>query len=213
MLNKKKFVILLQGINIVIASYVLLFITSILSVILTQNIGNTIFDKLNNQYISLYTQIALPMLIAIIILPIFIEKKFYKTSFNRLGFSLFGKSKMFSLVVFVIFVSIYISLFFMGNETIINIFLLSIYVFIQCFGEEILFRSVIQRRLHLVFRPCISIILGTVIFVFIFHEDTILNNLLYRTPIALLLSYTFYKTKSIIPTTVTHFVYNMYYSL
>lgn len=128
-----------------------------------------------------------------------------------MGFSLFGQSNIFSLSVYII--SIYISLFFIENGNAFNIIFLSVYVFIQCFGEEILFRSVIQRRLHALFKPLIAIVVGTIIFVFIFHEDTVMNNLLYRTPIAVLLSYTFYKTRSIVPTTIIHFVYNMYYSL
>ncbi|HEC2222272.1 TPA: CPBP family intramembrane metalloprotease, partial [Staphylococcus delphini] len=94
-----------------------------------------------------------------------------------------------------------------------DILLLSIYVFIQCFGEEILFRSVIQRRLHLIMDSKWAVLIGTIIFVFLFHEDSIVDNLLFRTPIAILLSFTYYKTKSIYPTTVIHFVYNMYYSI
>lgn len=213
MLNKKNLLILLHGINIVIASYVFLFLTSIISVMFTQSLGDSVFDKFNNQYISLYTQIALPMLISIIILPLSIENLFYKTSFKNLGFNFLGKSKIVSVFMYIISLSIYTSLFFIKNENMVNILLLSLYVFIQCFGEEILFRSVIQRRLHLFLKPLISIVLGTLIFVFIFHEDTVLNNFLFRTPIAILLSYVFYKTKSIVPTTIIHFVYNMYYSL
>lgn len=95
----------------------------------------------------------------------------------------------------------------------VDVILLSIYVFVQCAGEEILFRSVLQRRLHIVLKPITSILLSTFIFIFIFHEDTFLNNLLFRTPMGILLSLIYYKTKSIVPTSITHFVYNMFYTI
>lgn len=213
MLSKQKFKVLLNGINIVILSYILLFLTSILSLIITNNIDfDSMFPK-TNKYIFLYTQIAIPMIVSLFICPILIEKVVYKNNILDLGIKISKDNKIIKLIIYIVCFIIYISMFFYKDIENIDILLLSVYVFVQCAGEEILFRSVLQRRFHIVFKPLTSILLSTFIFIFIFHEDTFLNNLLFRTPIGILLSLIYYKTKSIIPTSITHFVYNMFYTL
>ncbi|WP_420833671.1 CPBP family intramembrane glutamic endopeptidase [Staphylococcus agnetis] len=153
------------------------------------------------------------MTISLIILPLIFEIFVYKNDRKSLGFILLNSSNKYNFCIYLITLFIYIAIIFSNINDFRNVLLLSVYVFIQCFGEEILFRSVIQRRLQLVMNSKWAIIFGTLIFVFLFHEDTMLNNLLFRTPIAIVLSYTFYKTKSIYPTTLIHFVYNLYYSI
>ena len=65
MLSKQKFKVLLHGINIVVLSYILLFITSILALLITNNIDfDSIFPE-TNKYIFLYTQIAIPMIVSL----------------------------------------------------------------------------------------------------------------------------------------------------
>ncbi|HEC2150858.1 TPA: CPBP family intramembrane metalloprotease [Staphylococcus delphini] len=211
MRNPKSITTLLHGFNIVIVSYLMLFITSMVSVFLSQDI--LLLHEIENKYIVLYTQIALPMLLSLILLPVLSETILFKNNLKSLGFSFLQESKVFSLYIYIIFSCIYIILIYTYEYDTSDILLLSIYVFIQCFGEEILFRSVIQRRLHLIMDSKWAVLIGTIIFVFLFHEDSIVDNLLFRTPIAILLSFTYYKTKSIYPTTVIHFVYNMYYSI
>lgn len=211
MKNRSNINILLNGFNIVIASYLMLFFTSIFFVIISQNMY--FLNGIRNKYIVLYTQIALPMTISLIILPLIFEIFVYKNDRKSLGFILLNSSNKYNFCIYLITLFIYIAIIFSNINDFRNVLLLSVYVFIQCFGEEILFRSVIQRRLQLVMNSKWAIIFGTLIFVFLFHEDTMLNNLLFRTPIAIVLSYTFYKTKSIYPTTLIHFVYNLYYSI
>ncbi|OSP20770.1 CPBP family intramembrane glutamic endopeptidase [Staphylococcus agnetis] len=211
MKNRSNINILLNGFNIVIASYLMLFFTSIFFVIISQNMY--FLNEIRNKYIVLYTQIALPMTISLIILPLIFEIFVYKNDRKSLGFILLNSSNKYNFCIYLITLFIYIAIIFSNINDFRNVLLLSVYVFIQCFGEEILFRSVIQRRLQLVMNSKWAIIFGTLIFVFLFHEDTMLNNLLFRTPIAIVLSYTFYKTKSIYPTTLIHFVYNLYYSI
>lgn len=208
----KKYKELLYALNIIMGSYFLLFTTSILSLILFSDfLVETTHGRLE-KYLMLYTQIAIPMLVSLIIFPLIVEIKFLKTSYEQLGILPRKVKSKTTIVIYFISLIFYSTLVFFNKEP-INIFLLSIYIFIQCFGEEILFRGVLQRRLHLFCKPYIAIIVCTVIFVFFFHEDTLLNNLLYRTPISLILSFTFYKTKNILPCTFIHFLYNLYYSI
>ncbi|MCG2209425.1 CPBP family intramembrane metalloprotease [Staphylococcus epidermidis] len=213
MLSKQKFKVLLHGINIVVLSYILLFITSILALLITNNIDfDSIFPE-TNKYIFLYTQIAIPMIVSLFLCPILIEKCVHKNSLKKLGIKLSKDNKEIKIIIYAVCSIVYISLFFLKDVKDVDVILLSIYVFVQCAGEEILFRSVLQRRLHIVLKPITSILLSTFIFIFIFHEDTFLNNLLFRTPMGILLSLIYYKTKSIVPTSITHFVYNMFYTI
>lgn len=179
-------------------------------------IGNmSLFDggnEIQREFFPLYINISIPMLFALIGYPLLLEKLFLKNDFKKIGLNYGGEHRKFTALIYITTITLLLILFITSNQKEYFMFL-SLFTSIQCFGEDILFRGVFQRRLHEYFKPGTSIIIVTVVFVFIFHQDSFLNNLIYRVPLGLAMSYVFYKTKSIFPVFFIHFLNNIYYTI
>jgi len=199
--------------NIIIGSYMVLFLISILmlTVINLPNQERTV-PFINEEFASLYKNVTFPMFLSLIVLPILIEKLIFKNSLHTIGLTLFGNSKKHTILIYSL-VLLGFSILYISYNNKYQLILLSLYLVVQCLGEDILFRSVFQRRLHQHFNPLLAIVVVTVVFVFVFHSDTFLNNLLYRMPLGLLMSFTYYKTQSVFPVFSIHFINNLYFSI
>lgn len=207
-MNKEKFIqSILIPINIIIGSYILF----IISTFLMTNIpvyGGSIFKE----FAPMWVHISIPMILFLILMPLIIEKAIYKMNFSGLGFVLLGRSKKISFLIFFSFSFLYLVLFVKEQDKLFFL-CLSIFLIIQCFGEDILFRSVLQRRLHAYFKPFITIILTSIIFVFVFHKDNLLENFFFRFPLGIVMSFVFYKTRNVFSVTAIHFLNNLYFNL
>lgn len=88
--------------------------------------------------------------------------------------------------------------------------ILIIHNFFVAFTEELLARGIILSLLLKSMRPIASIILNGIIFAFVFHsaaDSTI--NLLLRLPLGILLAFLSYWTRSIHPSILLHWMYNV----
>jgi hypothetical protein len=82
------------------------------------------------------------------------------------------------------------------------------------FGEEIFARSVILSELQKVFNTYMSVIIDALIFAFVLHSNLDMRiNLLVRFPLGLILAFVAVKAKSIYPSIILHWSYNILVTL
>lgn len=204
-MDKHKFIhSILVPLNIIIGCYMIFF----LSTFLMMNLFVFSKDSIKYNYLMIL-QVSIPMLIFLIFLPLIIEKYIFKNNFESMGFKIYGYSKRLSKIIYIIFTLLFLKLCINEDNNAYLISLLVI-VFIQCLGEDVLFRIVLQKRLHDNFNPFTVITLVSILFVFIFHKDNFLENLIYRFPLGIIMSYVFYKTRNVFSVTAIHVINNLY---
>lgn len=208
-----KFYAFLISTNIIVLGYALLFLTSLVMIPLIDHVPPLSDGHSSlNEFMPLYATITFPMLLSLILFPLLLEKSYFQISLKQLGFTFKTPSKAFSIALYAFVLICLLNLFAAAADH-THFLYLSFFLAVQCLGEDVLFRSVLQRRMHEHFSAFTTILITTVIFVFIFHNDSFIDNLLFRVPLGLLMSFIFYKTRSIFPVFAIHFLNNLYYSL
>lgn len=199
--------------NIIVLGYALLFLTSLAMVPLMHSaFPAPAGSPAMNEFMPMYATITFPMLLSLILFPLLLERGYFRISLSQLGCTFKTQSAKLSTAIYVVVLICLLNLFATtGNQT--HFLYLSFFLAVQCLGEDVLFRSVLQRRLHEHFSAITTIGIVTALFVFIFHNGSFIDNLLYRVPLGLLMSFVFYKTRSIFPVFAIHFLNNLYYSL
>lgn len=83
------------------------------------------------------------------------------------------------------------------------------------FGEEFIARGCMFAQLRKIYpKDWFVLCVSTLIFVFVFHSDaSFLENLIWRLPVSVLLTLTYYKTKKLTVPIALHFTYNVIMSV
>lgn len=151
--------------------------------------------------------IAISIIIASIIYPYILLKRVYSVSKEDLGITY---CPVLSTVLLIG------SIMCLGRILVLNNFSKSvIFIIIQnlfvAIGEEFVARVCLFYLLRKIIKSEILImIISTIIFVFIFHSNSsLMDNLVWRLPITMLLSFVYSKTNSIINCSILHMAYNV----
>ncbi|MHC4574216.1 MAG: lysostaphin resistance A-like protein [Planctomycetota bacterium] len=81
------------------------------------------------------------------------------------------------------------------------------------FGEEVLYRGVMQRRLCSLWGRYLGLILASVLFAFIGHLDAPwVDNLILRLPFGLILGFSYLRTRSLLIPVAMHWSFNVLFA-
>ncbi|MGG6432707.1 lysostaphin resistance A-like protein [Anoxybacillus sp. D401a] len=196
LLEKEKVNELFYGGNIVIGSYISLFLLTVIVTFFTHGgLFNVKYNDISLYPIKSLIAISFPMFITLCLFPLIIEKRMSKCNLRDIGFVHFSEIGFGSKGVIVVCICIIIAIF--VYRPMRGIPPLFIHYLIVGFGEEILFRGIFQRRLQKVFNPYISIVITSFVFAFQFHATgSLIDNLFVRFPLGLLLGFIYYRSKN-----------------
>lgn len=189
-------------INLLIITFIPLFIEFLIIIILSSLIGNQMNEFFNIICILIST------VIACIIFPYIILKKIYNISLNDVGLSIGNLSKK-QLILSILILSMNLIAF--KKLVLVNSLLLIFHNIVIAISEEFLSRGCITYILKKIFKSNIFILIANVlIFVFIFHSgETLFSNIIYRLPISILLMFTYTKYKNLMLPISIHLTYNV----
>jgi|GEM_PF-3515840 len=208
---QEKFMRVVVGVNLSIFSYILMLLLSLIVGILSnQSLLKMDSNSLTTNPLDFWLLATLPMLFALIIFPLWYERKFAKKTFQELGFNVLKGNKFIELLTYTVSIGLIVYTFYNHYSVAYTVF---VHYFISGLGEEILFRGILQRRMMDFLKPYISIIIASLIFAFAFHQSgTFLDNLIIRFPLGLVFGGVYYKTRSILPAFALHLAYNFFIS-
>ncbi|WP_338471134.1 CPBP family intramembrane glutamic endopeptidase [Niallia sp. XMNu-256] len=196
------------GVSIVYISYILMIaLLFSFAFFFDHNIFSIKKDSLTYDPAPFLLIGTLPMLIALVIVPTIFEVKIGNTQLRTIGFRLIGENRLVEVGTYVISIAILTFVIF-SNFTMAMPVL--IHFSVSCFGEELLFRGILQRRMTESMNAILAIVLCSLIFAIGFHQDTsLIDNLLIRFPLGLIFGIIYYKTKNLLPCFMIHLAYNM----
>jgi membrane protease YdiL (CAAX protease family) len=162
----------------------------------------------------------LPYLLAVLlgmaIGPLVWEKAIRKIEFKEIGFSLpqhFGKEVVFATGLFLLFAA-YSYLLLSKRSVFLSwpayvAMSLCIRWLVVAFGEEILYRGIIQRRLSRIYGKYCGLILASALFAFVGHlQAPLIDNTILRLPFGLILGYSYLRSSSLLIPIVMHWSFN-----
>jgi hypothetical protein len=187
----------------------LLFTTLFMSAFLT---GGILADV--NQAHDIYSTIMLfsaPMIFYLVIIPllwlIFIEKK----SLNECGIQFkIDKKSICCMLVIILFLAI--SIFRLSQVAVKTEFWIIIMQFFAvAISEEVMIRGIISKELSRCFSLVITVLISAICFAFVYHSNMPpIDNLLFRFPLGILLSFIYIYTNNITCPILSHFAYNIF---
>lgn len=171
-----------------------------------------------NPYLTLPYLIAI--LLGMVIAPLVWEKVIRRTDLKQIGFTIpshLGREIIYGTTLFLLFVAY--SYLILSQQNILPTFSLYIIIYLSIrwmlvvFGEEILYRGVIQRRLSNICGKYSGLILASVVFAFIgHHKAPLIDNLILRLPFGLILGYVYLRSHSLLIPIGMHWGFNLLFA-
>lgn len=161
------------------------------------------------------------VLLGMVITPLVWERAIRKTNFREMGFGIpehFAGEIIFGAALFSLFVA-YSYLLLSKHSDLSSlspymIMSLSICGLFAAFGEEVLFRGIVQRRLSAVCGKHIGLILASIVFAFVGHSRApLIDNLVLRLPFGLILGYLYLRSGSLLVPTGMHWGFNLIFAI
>ena len=168
--------------------------------------------------------LTLPYLIAIlsgmVITPLVWEKVIRRIDFKEVGFTIpchFVREIIYGAVFFFLFAAYgYVLLSKQNGPSSLSFYIiisLSIRWLFVAFGEEVLYRGIVQRRLSALCGKYWGLILASVVFAFIGHPRApLIDNLVLRLPFGLILGYLYLRSRSLLIPTGLHWGFNVLFA-
>ncbi|MCY7825150.1 CPBP family intramembrane metalloprotease [Bacillus spizizenii] len=199
------------GISIVYMAYILMFILMFsFGAMSTWDVFEVKRDSLTYDPIPFLVVATFPMIIGLIALPIIFEWKFFNCNMKDLGLRVKSENKWVANITYFIGGVLIICIIILNLQT---AFPVLVHYTVSCFGEELLFRGILQKRMTDNMNSIIAILLCAIIFSVGFHQDSnLVDNLIIRFPLGFILGLIYHKTKSLFPSTTLHLAYNMFVS-
>jgi len=168
--------------------------------------------------------LTLPYLIAIlsgmVITPLIWEKAVRRIDLREIGFTIpchLIREIIYGAVFFFLFAAYgYVLLSKQNGLSSLSFYIiisLSIRWLFVAFGEEVLYRGIVQRRLSVLCGKYWGLILASVVFAFIGHPRApLIDNLVLRLPFGLILGYLYLRSRSLLIPTALHWGFNVLFA-
>ena len=202
MIKNKKFsfsdnIVILIG--LVVGS---LFIQGVLMILL-----QVIFKEWMSPLTNAIT-VCIALLIATLFCPYLIMRKIVNCPMTELGFKKPTRHEIF-IAVFIVVTGIFVAWMLTRQwEAVLIISLHNIFI---AFSEEFIARGCMFAQLRRIYqKDWFVLIISTLIFVFVFHSNApLIENLIWRLPVSIVLTLTYFRTKNLLLCTSIHFAYNV----
>lgn len=199
------------SVSIIFLSYVMLLLLSLLfSFMLGMRPTEIQGDSLAYDPVPFLTVGTLPMVLALIVIPLLFEMKTGNRNAASFGLTSLGHQSILKWFTYTLSAGVIIFVAAGNFPAAIPVLL---HYIVSCFGEELLFRGILQKRLSENMNAYIAIVISSLIFALGFHQSGIfIDNILIRFPLSFIFGFLFFKTKSIYPSFALHLAYNMFVS-